>query len=378
MKTLKVLVLALVVSSLGFFVSQAHAAGFYASADKGTASIAADKTVDGAAYLTGDHIVVDGTVKGDVYCAGNEIHINGTVEGDVLCGGKNLTIGGTIKGDIRVAGSSVTVRGNIAGNATIAASDGNVTKEAIIGGDITGGVSTFVMDGSIGRDMLIGSGTTVLGGTVGRDVNAGIDTLTVNQGARVGGNLTYQGNTEATVPAGVVAGKTQFTKVENKAESASSKFSYALGFIVAFIILALLVTLVMPKYIHEASTITVRRALLAFLAGFAALILIPLASVILMSTIIGIPAGVVGIIVWALFIFLSSVFFAYYVGTLVLKKRARNALVVAMVGALIVGIALFIPVLNILVFMIALCVGIGMQLLHIQNQFSKHPYKIES
>ena len=59
-----------------------------------------------------------------------------------------------------------------------------------------------------------------------------------------------------------------------------------------------------------------------------------------------------------------------------LQKRATHALLVALVGAVVLSIVLFIPLVNILVVIGVLCIGMGMQVLHLKYQFSKRPYKI--
>lgn len=362
----------------GFFASQASAVGLFVANDQGDAVVAADKTVDGSAYLAGKTVMVDGTVKGDLYCAGSDIIINGTVEGDVICAGSNVTVGGVVAGDVRLAGSSVTLKGSVAGSATVAGSAVNLNKGAMLGGDLTGGASTLVVDGTVGRDMLVGAGVTTIGGVIGRDVNASIETLTVASGAKIGGNLVYVSKAESSVPSGVVSGETHYSMMKEDTGMGGSYnvFATMLGGLVTFIVLVVLVTLVVPKYVHEAATVQFKTVLVAFLAGFASVVLTPVVAVLLMTTIVGIAAGVALLFAWLLFMAVSGVFFAYYIGMIVLKKRATNALLVALVGAAIVGVAIMIPVLNVAVFLVMLCVGVGLQVIHLRHQFGKKPYTI--
>ena len=152
----------------------------------------------------------------------------------------------------------------------------------------------------------------------------------------------------------------------------------ALMVIAAFVILAVVVTLIMPKYVHEASIIPMRQAVLAFLLGFAAIILLPMLAVIAFVTMVGSLLGAVLLAAWLLLMLLSGVFFAYYVGALVLGKRGTHAIVVVLVGSVMIGIVLMVPVVNVILMLVLLGVGVGMQLLRLQYQFSKHPYKIEA
>lgn len=364
----------------GFFASQASAVGLFVANDQGDAVVAADKTVDGSAYLAGKTVLVDGTIQGDLFCAGSDIIINGTVEGDVICAGSNVTLGGVVNGDVRLAGSNVTLKGSVAGSATVAGSAFSLNKSATVGGDLTGGASTVVIDGTVGRDMLAGAGVATISGMVGRDVNASIDTLTVASGAKVGGNFVYESKAESSIPSGVVGGETRYSMTKDDSSMGSSYNSFAaiLGGLVALTLMVVLVTLVAPKYVHEASAVPFKTVLVAFLAGFAGVVLTPVLAILLMTTIVGIPVGLVMLVAWCLFVALSATFFAYYVGMTVLRKRATNALLVALAGAAVLGVALAIPVLNVLVFLAMLFVGVGLQVMHLRHQFSKKPYTITS
>jgi len=74
---------------------------------------------------------------------------------------------------------------------------------------------------------------------------------------------------------------------------------------------------------------------------------------------------------------LSSVVFAsYYTGQLVLQHRTANVVLIGAAGALLLGILLLIPVLNILVFVAMVLGGVGMIVMHLRYQFSKQPYRV--
>jgi cytoskeletal protein CcmA (bactofilin family) len=376
MSKFKIAFLVMTLAVAGLCVSQASAMGLFVSNDNGDAVISADTTVDGSAYLAGKSVLVEGTVKGDLFCAGNDLIVNGTVEGDVLCAGQNVTLGGMVMGDVRLAGSNVTLKGTVQGSATVAGSVVNVSKGAVVGGDLTGGAATLIIDGTIGRDMLAGTDGTTIGGTIGRDVSASIGSLTFTSGAKIGGNLTYDSTAQSNVPAGVVAGETKFNKVQNNGAGSVNPFVAFLSLLASMIVLALLVTLVIPKYVHGAAAVSFKTVLIALLAGFASVVLVPMLAFVLIATVVGIPAGLLLLAAWMVYLALSGAFFSYYLGMTILKKRATNALLVAAVGALALGIVLAIPILNVLGFIAMIVVGTGLQVIHLQHQFGKKPYTI--
>lgn len=372
------LVGALVLTLGGVFGAATHAESFKVASDNGDATLAADKTVDGTAYLAGNNITVEGTVKGDLFCAGKTIVVKGTVEGDVICGGMTVTVGGTVLGDVRVAGSDVFVDGKVGGSVTAAGSSVVIKKDANIARDATLGASTTTIDGTVGRDVLGGSQTLQINGTVGRDVTAETESLQIMTGAQVAGNVTYTASEKGSIADGTVKGKVGFTERQAGSEGRGFNFMGTLFGILSLVVLAVLATLLMPRFVHTAASLSFRGVLLAFLAGLAFVVLVPVLAIVLMSTVVGAYAAAVLLVAYVLVLIAAFVFASYYTGTLVLQKRAKNAVLVAAVGALVLGILLNIPILQILVFIAALLCGVGMQILHVKYQFSKQPYKIVS
>ncbi len=367
------LILALVV---GVWVSTGvGAAGLYVGNDSGNATVAAGQTVDSSAYLAGTQVIVEGTIKGDLFCAGETVTIKGTVEGDVICGGSSVTVDGTVNGDVRVAGSNVSIGAKVLGSVTAAGSNVTTTKTFTAGRDFTAGGENVDLMGTFNRDVLVGATNLTLAGTVTRDVSAYVSNLTVNDSSKVTGNLWYSSDDKASVPQSVVNGNTTFDQAKNT-DDTSADITGVLIALLALVTLAVVGVLIMPRFVHVASSLAPREVLLAFLIGFVAILLTPLVAVLLLVTGVGALVGIVMLITWLLAIVSSGVFASYYVGTLVLQKRATNALLVALVGSAVLGVLLIVPFINVLVFIAMICVGVGMQVAHLKYQFSKQPYTI--
>lgn len=352
----------------------ASAAGFFVGSDDGNAVLAEGRTIDGSAYMAGSEVIVDGTVKGDLYCAGETVTVEGTVEGDVICAGATVTINGVVNGDVRVAGADVTLGGEVKGNVLAGASTLITTDTFMLTGDFTAGSETMDLNGSIGRDALVGASTLTLRGTITRDLSADVEELTTQDGAKVAGNVWYKAP-KPTAATGAFEDKVHFEQGEAYDESSMDITTVLLG-ILMLIVFAVVSVLAVPRFIHTAATLAPRQALFAFLIGLTAVIITPIVAIIFMVTVVGIWVGVALLLVWLLAMIASSVFFSYYIGTLALQKRATNALLVALTGSAILSIALLVPFINALVFVVMLFVGVGMQVMHLRHQFSKDPYTI--
>lgn len=372
------LVIAIVISLSVLLGHTAKASGFYMGSEKGEAKVNADQILDGSVYLGGTSVVMEGTVRGDVYCAGETVVISGTVDGDVICGGSSVTVSGQVSGDIRVAGSTVVVSGVVDGNASVAGSSVTITKSGSVGGDITGGASQFTLDGKVGRDMLLGAETANFNGSVGRDVNAGLTSASFGKDASVKGNFSYYSESQSNIPDSAVAGEIKYDQATESNRSEGLSFSTFLIGVLMVTLLAVVGVLVAPRFVHTASTLSLRQALLSSLAGIAFVLLTPIVAVLCMLSGVGLLLGFVIMTMWILALLASSLFVSYYVGSLVLQKRAKNALLVALVGGLILGILCMMPIINILVIIITVFLGIGMQIMHLKYQFGKDPYTITS
>lgn len=351
----------------------AHAAGFAVGNDNGDAIVKADQTIDSSAFLAGNKVIVDGTVKGDLYCAGETVTINGTIEGDVLCAGATVEVNGTVQGDVRVAGSEVKLGGDVSGSVTTGGSTIVTTDAFKVARDFTAGGETASLDGQFGRDVHVGGSYLTLTGVVARDLSAETEDFTVEQDAKVTGSVWYKSPREV-VDNGAFMGKVHHEPATT--DESSFDISGILIGLLSLVALAVAGTLIMPRFVHVAASLPSRDVLLAFLIGFVAIILTPLLAILFFVTVIGWAVGVVLLLVWLLALVGSMVFASYYIGTLALQKRATNALLVALVGSAILGVLSVIPFVNVLAIILAVCIGVGMQVMHIKYQFSKDPYTI--
>lgn len=366
-------------SLLGLIViglaTTASAAGFFVASDNGTARVNVGQEIDSTAYMAGTEVLVEGIIKGDLYCAAETVTIKGVVEGDVICVGSRVDVNGAVTGDVRFAAGEVNLGGATKGNALVAASTFTTTEDFTLGGDLTAWAEKMTLKGTVIRDALIGATTLNLFTTVGRDVSAYIDTLTLSDATRISGDLWYNAPERAEIPGGSVAGETRYES-SNVSQSAGNIVTAYVAFVVALIIVTVSTVLLAPRFVHVAATLETRQALLAFLIGLGLVFIIPIAAIIIMSTVVGLWVGIVMIIAWLLMIMLALVFASYYLGSTLLQGRASNALVVGAFGSLVLAVLLIIPVANILVGIVAVCAGVGMQAMHVRYQFSEKPYTI--
>jgi len=364
MKYIKIvtLTLGLVILSGLVFVGVANAQSFK-SGD--TISVPASETINGMLFATGSNIDIAGTVNGDVYCAGQTINISGTVNGDVICAGQTVNVSGKIDGSLRLAGQTVTLSGTIGNSATIATQDLTIDKNAVITRDLLGGSQNVTVNGSIGRDFVSGTRSLTVYGTVGRDVRGGLDTLTVGSTGVIGGNVDYYGTKDPVVTTGgKITGTITRTTPKKQQFTDYSPVAFAIGWFIysfiAMLALALVMVGLFPRVLEKSAAETMKKPGKAALVGALAIILTPVFIVMLFMTVIGAPLAILTILTWIVIMILSTPFAAFLLGRALLRDAKQKPIVVMLLGASILIVSYFIPIIGFITLIAAYLFGVGM------------------
>lgn len=234
-------VLTLLVLMLLTFVTPAYA---FEGREGDSVVIGTNEVINDDLYVGANNFVLDGTVKGDLIVGGSTITINGTVEGDLWAAGQAIIINGTVKGAARIAGAGLQLgdKARVGGDLLAAGASLETQTGSTVGNDLLVGSGQTLLAGDVGRDVMAGTGALEVRGNVGRDVKAYVDQtaetanqpsptmymqqnipltlpsvkpgLTIDQGAKIGGNLEYSSTYELTFPSGTIDGK--ITRVEPK------------------------------------------------------------------------------------------------------------------------------------------------------------------
>lgn len=328
-------------------------------------TVAAGEKVDSLLFASGNNIDIAGTVNGDVFCAGQTVIISGTVRGDVFCAGQTINVSGKVEGSVRLAGQAVTLGGTIGGSATVASQTLFLEKNSFIQRDLVGGAQTATLNGAIGRDVAIGVTSVTVNGQVGRNVQGEVETLTVGSTGRIGGDVGYTSNTGAVVnPGGTIAGTvTRTPRTQQPKTSAYTPFAFAVfSFIYTFVtllILALALVLFVPSTLHEAASKTLRSPGQIVLTGLVGVIVVPILILGLLISIIGLPLGILVLLLWLIVIIISGPFAGYTLGRLILKTE-KNPFFIMLLGASLLLVSYFIPIIGFLTALAAYLFGAGM------------------
>lgn len=271
-------------------------------------SIGVNETITEDLYIAGGNVSSAGSLRADLVAAGGNVVVNGDVTGDATVAGGAITILGNVGDDVRAAGGNILVQGAVGGDVAFGAGQA-VLGGPGIGGDVLGGGGTVRLDAPVVGDVRIGGGDVYLNSTIGGNVEVYAEKLTLGENARIEGNLSYTAVAGVSMEEGaVVSGETNFKKRDGAISVGGvvAIVSFALlGTMLAQLAAGLLLGLVFRRYAVRIVENASEHPLLEVGRGLVVFIVLPIFSIILLSSVIGVPLGMLGLFTFgALFMYL--------------------------------------------------------------------------
>jgi hypothetical protein len=235
----------------------------------------------------------------------------------VLAAGWRVTLSGRADDDVRIAAGEVVVNAPIAGDLTVVGGDVTLDTAAHVGGRawITG--RTVRVNGVLERNLDIAGGTVQVAGQIRNPVRIIAEKLEILPSARILAPLTYRGPSEPQIAGGaVVSGPVTFDRISTREARRARAFPGAstLLFSVHLFLAGLLVVVFLTRV--EQSVVETLRAQpgRSLLAGSVLLVTIPIAAMLLIISILGLPLGLALGALYAMALFAGVLTTAFFVG----------------------------------------------------------------
>lgn len=277
------------------------------------------KTLEKTSFLSGGNVRVDGDINGTTFITAGNIEVNGTIDGDLFIAGQSATINGTVKGSVFTAGQDITINGVVENSIYVAGATLKI-KSQTKGSAFLAGQNIYIEDSAvIERDVFVGGTNVYQNGVVNGDLSSSSDALSI--GGKIGGDLNYSSKNKVDLLTGSeVAGETTWKEIKSE-PSKASKTIFTTGVLIkvlysiaASLVIWLFVKLIRPTFwsnLAEKITLSPVRAL-----GFGALavVLIPIFSILLLFTVIGIPLSFILLSLYGLVLYVSKIIFSVFIG----------------------------------------------------------------
>ncbi len=323
-------------------------------------SITESQEVLGDFYAAGGTVSMSGAVAGDLYAAGGTVALDGEVAEDVVVFGGSVQIAGAVGDDVRVIGGEATISGEVEGDVLVLGGivriletsqirgdvlflGGEVSIEGTVNGSVTGRAEGIRIDGPVMGDVSITSARP----------------LELGDRANIDGDVEYRSLQDVVrAPGSVVAG--DVTKKETSAAMEASSFSMLSLLILFFtsLVYLFLFKKKLDPFMRETMHSFGKRGAI----GLATIVAVPVAVVILMITVIGMPIGIalasaltfLSVIAWSL----GGIFLGVVLARLV-EGQATLTLKWTLVGTLVFGLFSYIPFIGGLLIAVVVLIVLG-------------------
>lgn len=321
-------------------------------------------------FVAGDSARIERPVQGDLVAAGGELRIDAPVAGDVVAVGGLLRLDGKVSQNLYAGGGQVTLEGALARNARVAGGNVTVGPRATISGNASLAGGRVEVLGNVDGYLQAAGGRVYLDGKVAGDVTAAAGELELGPNARIGGKLTYRGaaplvqHPQAQVAGGIERLEMEIrSRPERERKTGPALFGvWTLGLMAS----AAVLVLALPGFFGRTSEAARRRFGWSVLWGFLALAAGPLAVVVLLVTVIGVPLALIALLAFFVLLLLGYLSAGIALGDGVLARwwsaraasRGWRALFAAL-GVLAIGMLALIPWLGGFIAFLALITGMG-------------------
>ena len=335
-------------------------------------TVTSGEVVDDDLYVAAEAVIIDGTINGDLWAVGSMITVNGLVNGSVMAAGRTININGDIDHAVRAVGETININGDVSGDVIVGCSEVNIASTARIGGDLLFGAGIARIDGPIEGDIKGNGSEVTISNRVDGNVELKVESLTILSTANIAGDLNYTSEEEADIQSGAqIAGATTHKLPEVKKDWTKVfpfvLFFGVLGKVIGFLmalVAGLVIILLAPRRLTSITEAIGSKP--GPSAGWGALILFvtPIAAIIVCLTIIGIPVGLIALVLYGIAIYLAQIPVGLFIGRWIIGRFRRVEGKAIMVGALAVGLVILklltlIPYFGFLVGLAVILFGLG-------------------
>ena len=138
---------------------------------------------------------IEGTQDGDLYLWSGPLRISGTVTGDVFYFGSQLDVTGKVDRSIRAMSGNVVIDGEVGGNVFAPSGSLVIGSKGHVKGNVTCLGGQLVHSGVVDGTLKFTGGNLILRGKVLEDAEIEADSIQIEKGARIEGDVEYSSRT---------------------------------------------------------------------------------------------------------------------------------------------------------------------------------------
>ncbi len=281
---------------------------------------------EGDIYAAAEAIRVEGRLDGDLAAAAARVVVDGRVDGDLFAIADTVDLRGPVGDSTRVVAQTLNVDTTIDGDLLAAAQELVVTGDARIAGGVVAAGRRVEIDGTVEGGVRVAAGEIVIRGTLHGDANVIADRLDLAPGARIAGDLDYRTRTPLSPEAVArVEGAVRYEDPPVDEDESGTAWGFVFWFwqTLAALLAGILVVALFRGVVQRLVVSIAEETTLGALLGFATFLVVPVAAGIAMVTLVGLPIGIAGGLLFGLAVYGAKLPIAVWLGDRLLGYAGR-------------------------------------------------------
>lgn len=328
-------------------------------------TIAQNETVNDTLFAGGESIEIDGVVNGDLFAAGRSVVVHGNVTGNIFAWSQSVEVDGKVGGSIISFCQHALIRGTVGHSVYSWAEFLRLEPGSQVASDLLVGSQEADLSGKINGGVVAFAGLINVHGDIGRNILAYVGEMNLTSPTRVGGGLkvTVRERKKVRIADGVTIGGPTDIRVKSRISRYSRPGYYiwrCIGLVGAFLV-GWITMYLFPGFFQNTSR-AVGAGWRTFGLGFAVLVGTPVAVLLVAFSLIGLPIALISFGLYLIGLYLAVVFVGAFLGFQIFKSaqpRTGRGLLAYFVGLLIVTVAIHLPFVGAIFFLLAFCLGLG-------------------
>ncbi|MBP7819418.1 hypothetical protein KA036_01110 [Candidatus Gracilibacteria bacterium] len=335
--------------------------------------VISEETKDDIYAFTANDLRLTKALDGDLWGLADYVGISSAISGDlVMFAITSAVVDAEVKDDIRLASlKTVEINNTVNGDAIVFAKQVKIGPEAVINGQLFVVGGTLELAGTVNGDAYAFVDEFDFYGKINGEAKVSFERLTSLQAGTVAGTFNYSGAlTEAQLTEKISANNFEIDTKNEMTPTAAGKhakagfdFGSSLLFLIVNLVLGLVFVLAVPNFLPNITNTLKAKPLPSLGIGLATIFGIPLASILIMISVVGIKISLLMLTKFIGFILVAKVLAGFSIGYFIFKTPKEltrmEAFGVLALGLTIIELLSLIPVVGGLLKFVAYILVIG-------------------
>lgn len=308
--------------------------------------------------------LLDGTVTGDLWLAGGRYLLSGNVLGSLNTFSQEARVSGNVRQSARLFAQRAAIDGTIGNNLIAFAQEIELGKHSRVERDLAIFAEKAMLMGQVGRNVHVRGDYIIISGKIEGNLDLKANNIAILAPAEITGDIEYTCPSKIEIEDGVVlGGKTYWKKI---APDDKKKSSPPVGRIILFFCSLVTGLFLIPTF-RQHTRFTVeelqRNTLVCMGIGLIFLCLAPVALIILLISVVGIPIGIILMFAYTIFFYISKIYVAILGGIFIVRAFRKGPItrlwIPFILGLIIISFLYTIPYFGWVIYFLVIIAGTG-------------------